>query len=209
MEDLVEAWDLAPSDAEREVDLRLSQLTPETTVLGVFFRGVLDAVRALQGEEAMEQCREECQGARDFVDFFAYPASDFLRVLRRAGWVMEGKTGGFEETMRILGYLGMAAFLRSQAGRAVELLMSGTPRRVVENLPTAYKLTTPSGGPVSVVWWGQTGARILFTRDALPRPYLEGSLEAQLQKAGARGVRILGRALGPLSSEYNVAWVVE
>ena len=209
MQELGEAWDAVASDAEREVDLRLAELPADATVLGLFFRSVLEAVEALRGPEAMEACREECEGAGEFVDFFAYPARDFLKVLRRAAWEMDGKTGGFEETLRILGYLGTAALLRGQAGRAVDLMLSGTPRRVVENLPTAYRVTTPAGGPLSVVWWGQTGARILFTRDALPRPYLEGSLEALLKKAGARGLRIHGRALGPLSSEYNVAWVVE
>ena len=78
--------------------------------------------------------------------------------------------------------------------------------RVVENLPMAYKVTTPAGGTCSVVFWGHTSGRVHFERDFLPRPYVEGSLEAHLKKAGARALRITGRLKGPLSSEYELSW---
>lgn len=194
---------------ERELERRLAELAPEDTVLGLFFRSVLEAVQAVGGVAALESCLEECAGVRRFVDFFAYPARDFLRMLRRAAGLLEAAAGSIEASLRMLGHLGTAAFLRSPAGRAMDVLISGTPRRVVENLPTAYKVTTPMGGPLSVVWWGMTGARVVFTKDSLPRSYLEGSLEAQLKKAGARGVRISGRVLGPLSSEYEMSWAAE
>ncbi len=195
--------------AERELELRLLAVGTGDTVLGMLFRSVLEAVRALRGEEVMEECLEEGLRGRPFVDFFAYPAEDFLRMLRRAAWAMGGASGGFEESMRMLGHLGTAAFLRSPAGRAMDVVISGTPRRVVEHLPTSYRVTTPTGGALSVVWWGMTGARVLFARDVLPRSYVEGSLEAQLKKAGARGVRISGRMLGPLSSEFELSWAAE
>jgi len=199
-------WHTVPSEAELELEHRLALATPRDTMRGMFFRSVQEAVLALKGTAAMEECLEECGGVRGFVDFFAYPAGDFLRMLRRAAWLMGGATGGFEEAMRMLGHLGTAAFLGSQAGNAMEVLISGTPRRVVENLPMAYKVTTPAGGTCSVVFSGHTRGRVHFGRDFLPRPYVEGSLEAHLKKAGARALRITGRLTGPLASEYELSW---
>lgn len=209
MNELGADWGLNRRGAERELELRLMAVGPGDTVLGMLFNSVLEAVRALRGAEAMEECLEECLRGHPFVDFFTYPAEDFLRMLRRAAQAMVGAGGDFDESMRMLGHLGTAAFLRSPAGRAMDVLISGTPRRVVEHLATSYRVTTPTGGALSVVWWGLTGARVLFSHDVLPRSYVEGSLEAQLKKAGARGVRISGRMLGPLASEYELSWAAE
>ncbi|MFY0582381.1 TIGR02265 family protein [Cystobacter fuscus] len=67
----------------------LTWLGPEDTLQGMFFRSLQDAMLTLLGEAAMEACLEEVSGERDFVDFFAYPAVDFLRMVRRAAWLME------------------------------------------------------------------------------------------------------------------------
>lgn len=198
-------WDTVRQEAEQELEHRLSLVAPTDTIRGMFFRSVQQAMLVLKGAAAMEECLGEC-GERDFVDFFAYPAGDFLRMLRRAAVLLGGPAGGFEETLRVLGHMGTAAFLDSQAGNAMEVLISGTPRRVLENLPMAYLVTTPTGGSLSVVWSGHTHGRIIFSRDFLPRPYVEGSLEAHLKKAGARAVRVAGRLTGALSSEYEVSW---
>ena len=63
-----------------------------------------EAFLTLLGEAAMEACLEECSGERDFVDFFAYPATDFLRMVRRASLLMQERGWGSEETLRMLGH---------------------------------------------------------------------------------------------------------
>ncbi|PTL79743.1 TIGR02265 family protein [Vitiosangium sp. GDMCC 1.1324] len=199
-------WSTVRSEAEQELEQRLSLATPDDTMRGMFFRSVREAVHVLKGDAAVEACLEEGGDVRSFVDFFAYPTGDFLRVLRRSAWVLSGAIGGFEETMRVLGHLGTAAFLGGLAGNVMHVLFTGTPRRVMENLPMAYKVMMPTGGGLSVVWLGYTHCRVLFTRDFLPRAYVEGSLEANLKKAGARSLRIAGRLTGALSSEYDVSW---
>src|SRR5687767_1827151 len=97
-------------EAQEEVEHRLAQVLPTDRVRGVFFRSVQQAILVSKGEAAMEECLEECE-ERDFMDFFAYPAADFLRMVRRAAWLLRSAEGGFEETMRMLGYMGTAAFL--------------------------------------------------------------------------------------------------
>jgi uncharacterized protein (TIGR02265 family) len=181
-------------------------LRPEDSLRGLFFRSVQDGMLTLLGEEAMEECLEECSGEREFKDFFAYPATDFLRMVRRATGLMEEKGYGPEETLRMLGHLGTATFLKSTIGGAMDLLSSGSPRRMLENLPAAYPVLSPKGGTLSVVMPGSTCARVLFSRDILPSAYLEGLLEALLKKSGARGVRIEGQRPGPLSSEFLLSW---
>jgi uncharacterized protein (TIGR02265 family) len=192
-------------EAQEEVEHRLAQVLPTDRVRGVFFRSVQQAILVSKGEAAMEECLEECE-ERDFMDFFAYPAADFLRMVRRAAWLLRSEEGGFEETMRMLGYMGTAAFLESQAGKAMEVLIAGTPRRALENLPMAYLVTTPTGGPLTVSWPEHMHCRLTFSRDFLPRPYVEGTLEAHLKKAGARAVRVTGRWTGGLASEYELSW---
>lgn len=181
-------------------------LRPDDSLRGLFFRSVLDAMLTLLGEQAMEQCLEECSGERVFKDFFSYPAEDFLRMVRRATWLMEARGYESEETLRMLGHLGMAAFLKSTIGGAMDLLSSGSPRRMLENLPAAYPVLSPRGGTLTVSTPGSTCARVVFSRDVLPGAYLEGLLEALLKKAGARGVRIEGGRPGPLSCEFVLSW---
>ena len=199
------SWKTVREEAQEELEQRLEQVLPTDRVRGVFFRSVQQAMLALKGEAAMEKCLAECE-ERNFVDFFAYPAADFLRMLRRAAWLLGAEAGGFQETLRVLGHMGTAAFLNSQAGNAMEVLISGTPRRALESLPMAYLVTTPTGGTLSVSWLGHMHSRIVFSRDFLPRPNVEGSLEAHLKKAGARAIRVTGRWTGGLSSEYDLVW---
>ncbi|HEX5748515.1 MAG TPA: TIGR02265 family protein [Archangium sp.] len=194
------------SEAELDVERRLALATMQDTIRGMHFRSVKDAMFALRGAAAMEECLTECGGVRSFVDLFAYPAGDFLRMARRAAWMMEGAAGSFEQSMRMLGYMGTAVFLGSQVGRAMQVLISGTPRRVLEYLPMAYKVVMPAGSGISVSFLGHTRAFITFERDFLPVQYVEGALEAHLKQAGARSARIVGRPKAPLSSEYELSW---
>ncbi|WP_434384965.1 TIGR02265 family protein [Melittangium boletus] len=194
--------------AEQELAQHLAWLSPQDTLRGMFFRSVQEALLALRGEAALEVCLEACGGVRDFVDFFAYPARDFVRMLGRAATLMAEGDCSSEDMMRMLGYLGTAVFLKSPVGRAMDVLSSGTPRRVLENLPMAYQVLTPMAGPLTVTWLSPTRARVTFTRSLLPSAYLEGLLEALLKKAGARGVRVACQRLGPLSSEHDLTWSV-
>jgi uncharacterized protein (TIGR02265 family) len=198
-------WQAVRTEAEQELEQRLSLASSEDMVRGMFFRSVREAVHALAGPEAVEDCLADC-GSGGFVDFFAYPTRDFLRVLRRAARCMGGAAGGFEGAMRVLGHLGTAAFLESPAGNAAHVVLAGSPRQVLENLPLAYKLMMPAGGTMTVARDGYTRSRVVLTRDFLPCSYVEGSLEAQLKKAGASGLRVAGRRTGPLSSEYELSW---
>lgn len=199
-------WQAVRSEAEVELENRLSLASPQDMVRGMFFRSVREAVLALAGPEAVEDCLADCASGSGFVDFFSYPTQDFLRVLRRAARRMSGAAGGFEGAMRVLGHLGTASFLESPAGNAAHVVLAGSPRQVLENLPLAYKLMMPAGGTMTVARDGYTRSRVLLTRDFLPCSYMEGSLEAQLKKAGASGLRLSGRRTGPLSSEYELSW---
>lgn len=195
-----------PSETELDVEHRLTLATAQDTIRGMHFRSVKDAMLALKGPAAMEECLAECGGVRTFVDLFSYPAGDFLRMARRAAWMMEGSAGGFEQAMRMLGYMGTAVFLGSQVGKAMQVLISGTPRRVLEYLPMAYKVVMPAGSGISVSFPEHTRAFITFERDFLPRQYVEGSLEAHLKQAGARSARIVAQKTGPLSCVVELNW---
>ncbi|MCY1083328.1 TIGR02265 family protein [Archangium lansingense] len=194
------------SGAELDVEHRLSLASQQDTIRGMHFRSVKEAMFVLRGSAAVEECLSECGGVRTFVDLFSYPAGDFLRMSRRAAWMMEPAAGGFEQAMRMLGYMGTAVFLGSQVGKAMQVLISGTPRRVIEYLPMAYKVVMPAGSGISVAISDHNRALVTFERDFLPRQYVEGALEAHLKQAGARTARIIARPRGPLSSVVELTW---
>src|SRR5689334_20656483 len=62
-------WQAVRTEAEQELEQRLSLASSEDMVRGMFFRSVREAVHALAGPEAVEDCLKDC-GSGGFVDFF-------------------------------------------------------------------------------------------------------------------------------------------
>jgi uncharacterized protein (TIGR02265 family) len=192
-------------ESERELERRLALATPEDSVRGMFFRSVVEVMRALGGEEAVERCLREC-GERRFVDFTCYPTSSFLRLLWTAAWLLKDGYGDFEGALRALGRRGATDFFASATGRPLQTLLGGNPNRLLDSLPMAYAVASPMNGGRCQVTSGEWTAVVLLERDFLPRPYVEGALASALKVVGAREPRVKGRYMGPLVSEYVLTW---
>lgn len=182
----------------------LALTRPSDTCRGMFFNGVLEATRALGGEEARARCTQ-VSGARRFVDFLSYPAADFLRVIFTAAQVLGPRRGGREAAFRYLGRAATEAFLQSTVGKTMLALTGNDPKRMVETMPNAYRASL-TFGERSVEWPGERHGVLLARGDLLPLPYCEGVLEAALERSKAGKVSIVSRRLGPLDADYEVRW---
>lgn len=191
-------------DCSGELERRLALATPADTVRGTFFLGMLEAVRALAGEEGAQRCQEA--GDEPLLrDFFHYPVSSFLRINDVAAWVLAPRCGGWHEAQRHLGRRAMGDMLKSAAGRALLLLSRGETRRLVDNLPTVYR-SAVNYGERSLVWEGPARGRLLVRRDFLPCAFHEGMLLATLEELKSHAVEVRGERMDVLDSEYVLAW---
>ena len=198
------AADLEMPEAYGEVERRVALATPTDTVRGTFFVAVLEAVRALAGDEGAQRCLEAGEEPR-FVDFFNYPVATFLRVNDVAGWVLAPRCGGWQEAQRYLGRRAMAGLLKSAAGRALLLLARGDTERLMGTVPSVYR-TAVSSGERSWVWEGRTRGRLLMQRDFMPCAFHEGLLLALLEELKVGGAEVRSERGDVLDAEYVLSW---
>ncbi|HEX5745559.1 MAG TPA: TIGR02265 family protein [Archangium sp.] len=198
-------WVPAPPGSDEDLQQRLAMASPADTSRGMFLRATLDAVRILGDEEAVRRC-QRVSGEEKLVDFFSYPVSANLRMVFTAARMLEARSGGISEALRLLGRGAAACFLSSTAGLALQLLAGGDTNRMVGNMPSMYRASV-SFGVRSVVWMGPTSCRLTMRREFMPASFQEGLLLGVLEKAHARGARVVGQQLSTLESDYDVSWV--
>ena len=195
----------APYDWEQDLEERLSLATPGDAVRGLFSKGILNALRSLLGEPAVEHCLEVC-GERKFVDFFNYPVRTHLLVVFTGARLLAPRYGGMEQALRQLGRNSTADFLNSTAGKTMQLIARGNPTKLLDTLPFAYQVSL-SFGTQTLEWEGPTSGRYILRRDFIPLPSHEGVLEALLETSRARDVKVRGRRTGGLlDTEYTFSW---
>lgn len=193
-----------PLGSEEDLRRRLSRVRPGDTTRGLFFKAVLDSVRQLGSEAAAQQCLEE-SGEKRFVELFNYPMGTLLRMSYVGARLLSDETRSFEEVMRQLGYLSAKSFTHSMMGKLMLRLVVGDARRLLDTLPSAHRLNT-STGECKVRWTGHTSAIVLITRDFLPHPYTEGSLQGAFESAKLRGLTVRAWPTPSLDNEYELSW---
>ena len=182
----------------------LSLATPADTARGMFFNGLLEAVRVLGGEEARGKCHTVA-GGKKFVDFFNYPVSDLMKAIFTATDLLAPKLGGRDAVLRQLGRRATDDFLSSTVGKTMMALAGTDPHRLLAAFPNACRASL-SYGERSVERLGDRQARLIARRDFLPLPYNEGILTAAVEQSRARVVVVQGRRLGPLDVDYDISW---
>jgi uncharacterized protein (TIGR02265 family) len=193
-----------PLGSEEDLRQRLTYVTPADTTRGIFFNGVLEVVRLLGDEAAVRYCLDE-SGETHFVALFNYPVSTLLRMAYAGARRLSSDSRNFEEVMRQMGYLAAWHFASSTMGQILLRQILGQPRRLLDTLPAAHRMTT-NMGECKVRWTGHTSAVVLLTRDILPHPYVEGSLQASFEIAKVPGLRVRARPLASLNTEYELSW---
>lgn len=196
--------DAGSSEWEQDLLWRMSRAMPEDTVRGVFFNSMLEEVEALGGEEVARECLGVAEEER-FLDYYSYPIRSLLRMLYCAAKHLGARLGGGEEVLRRLSRHANEDFLSSLVGKAALLLAHGSPRRMVDMAPQLYRQLS-SFGEQSVMWTGRNSGWLLLRGDLLPAACHEGALEAFIQAAGGRKVRVERRRVEGLEGEYVFSW---
>jgi uncharacterized protein (TIGR02265 family) len=194
----------AVQDVRQQLEQRLALAEPEDTCRGIFFNGVLDAVKAFLGPEIEARCRES-SGQRKFVDFFSYPVSGFIQMSLTVVDLLSPHLGGGWQVLRWMGEQSTLSFLNTVAGKTALMLAGTHVKRLVNQLPTSYKASL-SYGERTVVWTGERSGRFIFKRDFMPPAYHEGVIAKAVERAKVRSVLVRGYITGPLDTEYELTW---
>lgn len=171
---------------------------------GVVFNSVLEVVRQLGDEHAVERCLQ-VTGEPRFMDFFNYPFSSLIKMTYSAAWLLSDKYGGFDKAVWQMGNQACASFYSSAAGRAVLVLGRGGPTRMLDTIVNAFQMVA-KGAELSTLLTGPKTAIIVYKRDFLPRPYMEAGLVATFNAAKMPGMKVQARPTGPLDTEYDLSW---
>lgn len=198
-ESLEEARESPAQDLER----RLALVEPGDMARGLFFNGVLEAVREVGGVELVRRCLAETGQAR-FIDFFLYPMAPFLRLSYRAAQLMAERQGDFPQAMQLLGRRAVANFWDSAAGQVLRMEARDV-RRGLSYLATSYRASL-SHSECVVAWTGERSARVVLRRHLMPAAYHEGLLRELVERMGGRELALRARQVELLGSEFELSW---
>jgi uncharacterized protein (TIGR02265 family) len=184
----------------------LSLATQEHTTRGILFMATLRSLRELGADEAtVRSCLEE-SGETEFIEFFNYPTSALLRLLRVAALVLSPRYGGMEEALRQLGWKSGESYMASTVGRSAQQLMGGAdPMQWVRTLEALYKVLMVYAEPL-VIWMGPKRSILAVDRTFTPLPYHEGGALAVAARLGVQNVKVRARATEGLSIELDLSW---
>ncbi|MCY1040622.1 TIGR02265 family protein [Corallococcus sp. bb12-1] len=190
--------------AEWHLAERCLAATPEDSARGMFFQGVVGVVGFLQGEAAAAQCLE-ASGLRELNAAELYPVTRFLAMTSRATRLLRPQLGNWAQSLHYIGTQATVDFLASMFGRELMQAARRDPRMLLQHMADGYR-TAVSYGERTVLWTGDRSARFVMRRDFMPAPYHEGVLLGAMEAVGAQDVRVHGRQLSLLDTEYDVSW---
>lgn len=192
-------------DVERQLRHRMAMTSPTDTAHGMFFSGVLETVRTLGGSEAADRCQEVSERRR-FIASLPYPVSGLLRMMLVAVKELGPRAGGGSAVLRRMGRQAAHDFLRAPAGRTMLVLSEGSPRRLLQQLPSSYRTAVSYGERRMIGFPPGNMGRFVTQGDFMPPAYTKGLLQGVLEESGARNVSVMGSAVGLLDCEYELAW---
>ena len=192
-----------PSD-KSELAQRIALTRSEHTVRGFIFNALLALVSQRAGSEAMARLADEVRLKKP-IDFFSYPAADFLRLLYAAVDVLEPQYPDIQDVFRACGASTVTGFFKSYVGNTLmKLIGGGEPKRALSTVHTVYS-TLVSYGTREFRDLGDKRALITFRDDMQPVYFHEGALTEVLVVLCGNG-RATGTALALNHAEYLLEW---
>lgn len=192
------------SDWERTLEQLMEQATSQDTARGLFLNRTLEAVRSLGDEAAVARC-QAVLGQQRLLDFVNYPVTLLIRLTMAAVSELGARHGGAEQVLRMLGQKAAVGLMSSAVGNAMCSQAGTGTDHIAASFQAIYKVTS-NYGERSMEWLGSRRGRLTMRRSFLPMPYHEGAMVEVLERLGARNVRVQGRVLGALDSEYDFSW---
>jgi uncharacterized protein (TIGR02265 family) len=194
-----------PSD-KSELAQRMALTRPDHAVRGLIFNSILTLVSERAGGEAMARLADLVKMKRP-IDFFSYPAADFLRLLYAAVDELEPYYGSVDDTFRACGAAVVGGFFASHVGNTLlKLVGREDPKGAFSNTSTIYKTVGNYGSHDCEPLEGRR-LRVTFRGDMQPLPFHEGCLKAALVAVGG-GARstVQGTARALDHSEFLLEW---
>jgi uncharacterized protein (TIGR02265 family) len=193
-----------PSD-KSDLAQRIAICKPEDTVRGFIFKSVYGLVEQRAGSAGMARLQQQLQGNKMPVDFFSYPAADFLRLLYAATDVLEPHYPSLQDTFRACGASTVTGFFNSYVGNTfMKLVGFGDPKRVFSSVGTIYS-TLVSYGKRSYEDLGESSLRLHYRGDMQPIYFHEGALTQALVVLRGNG-KATGNAVALDYSQYLLEW---
>ena len=192
-----------PSNKD-EMTKRMALAAPAHTVRGLVFNAVLKLIEKDLGKPAAEALRLPIS-KRGLVDFFTYPASEFVKLLFVASDLLEPKLGGTDAAIRACGAAAVSGFFDSGVGKTlISIVGRGDPKKLFSNAPTAYS-TAVNYGVREYQALGDKQVRLQFHGDMQPIAFHEGLLAEALKAVGCEGT-VTGTSSTLEVAEYLIAW---
>jgi uncharacterized protein (TIGR02265 family) len=188
-----------------DLEQRILRTRAGDTVRGLSFAAVLRLVQQRLGPDAAERLRAPLL-QRSPVDFFSYPAVDFLRLLSFAADALQPEFGSRGAVLRACGESIVGTFFDSTVGQTLLRLTApgGDPKRIYSNAPASYA-TAVSYGQRECQVLGDRRVRMVFRDDLLPVEVHEGILAGPLRALHREGqVSGTEHCLG--EAEFVIEW---
>lgn len=194
-----------PSD-KTELAQRIALCKPEDTVRGFIFKAVYGLVESRVGSAGVDRLMVQLRVHKMPVDFFSYPAADFLRMLFAAVDILEPHFPSVDATFRACGASTVTGFFRSYVGNTLMKLISGgdDPKRALSTVGTVYSTLVSYGAREFRDLGGKRGL-IVFRNDMQPALFHEGALTEVLLVLCGRG-KATGSTVALNHSEYLMDW---
>jgi uncharacterized protein (TIGR02265 family) len=193
-----------PSD-KSELAQRIAICKPEDNVRGFIFKAVYGLVEQQAGSAGMSRLQQQLRVNKVPVDFFSYPAADFLRLLYTAVDVLEPRYPTTQDTFRACGASTVTGFFSSYVGNTLMKLVGlGDPKRVFSSVDTIYS-TLVSYGKRSFEDLGESRIRLHYRGDMQPIYFHEGALTEALKVLRGNG-KATGHAVALDYGEYILEW---
>jgi uncharacterized protein (TIGR02265 family) len=193
-----------PSD-KHDLAQRIAICKPEDTVRGFLFKAVYGLVEQRVGPSGTDRMLMQLRINKMPVDFFSYPAADFLRMLYTAADVLEPHYASVEDAIRACGGATVTGFFKSYVGNTLMRLVGlGDPKRVFASVDTIYS-TLVSYGKRTSEELGDKRLRLHYRGDMQPIAFHEGALREALQVLRGNGTA-KGSAVALDYGQYVLEW---
>lgn len=110
---------------------------------GMFFEGVLDAVKRMNGEAAARAVIEDADIKYRITNFGLFPHRDFYKIFYRAARLIHPRSSISDAMHQIAQSFYPAMFAESLAGKTMAVLLGKDPVQVLGRLVDAYKIAVP------------------------------------------------------------------
>ena len=189
-----------PGD-KNDLAQRIAICKPEDTARGFIFKSVYNLVEQRTGSAGVERMLQQLRVSKMPVDFFSYPAADFLRLIYMAADVLEPQYPSVEDALRACGAATVTGFFKSYVGNTlVKLIGMSDPKRLFSSVGTVYS-TLVSYGTRTYEDLGPGRFRLDYVGDMLPVYFHEGALAEAVRVMRGNG-KVTGTALSLNHAQY-------